>query len=271
MERARLEDLSLIYYIKNEVFLKGYIEERIKDVALAESPGVYQIQVPDGFLPSPFQRGRGLLYYDEIIVSGVGPIPDKSSEQSSRVTVFDAGGGVLPTTEYKVDYRRGRILTTTVTPATVSYFYNYVSVIDADEDVREGNKKLDLPFVVVESQGQGKADPLELGGGKITPRKVNILVYATNQAERDDLTQALMDRLEFRGLQVTDFNFTGGFVLNFDGTFNTGFSSIALSGVSKMQFENVSYRYRKGTRDFTLGERYRSVISLDVRVWVEGP
>ena len=235
------------------------------------SPTEYRITVPEGFTPNPFQRGRGIFHYDELYFPNVGYVPDTTEEQEDIVIVYNSIGGVIPSSEYKVDYINGRILNPTGDiPSSVTYKYRYVAVLDADTNPIEQERPIDLPYVVVSSEGQNQRIPLQLGGGKITYRRVTIYVYAVNQAERDDIVQTVMDKLEDRAISVIDFNHTNGLQLNYDGTYNSNYVPVMVSNISGcMNFSDVSYRHRRGTRDHTYGERYRSTISLHFVVHVE--
>ena len=95
MERARLENLSFIYYLKNRVLLENFIERREKDTLIQESSTSYKITLPSGFTPNPLDKGRGLVYFDEIDVPGYGVIPDESGEQQSRVVVYNQSNAVI--------------------------------------------------------------------------------------------------------------------------------------------------------------------------------
>ena len=271
MERARLEDLSFLLYLKNKVLLNNFVEQRVNEEVSLTASNTYQITVPSDFTPNPFSRGRGIVYYDEVNVSGYGPVPDESQEQQNRVVVYDSSNVVQSPSSYTVNYEKGQILNPVgFTPDTVTYFYNYVSVLESEVDPGEPERKLDLPCVVVSPEGQLRKTGLQLGGGKIVPRKVNLYVYATSQAERYDLVQVLMNGLEDRAITVFDYNQSNGLPINYDGTYNSSFSPTALTEVSGcMTFDNVSYRHLRGTKDYTYPERYRSVISLNLVTYVE--
>lgn len=271
MERARLENLSFIYYLKNRVLLENFIERREEDSLIQESSTSYRIVVPQGFKPNPLDKGRGLVYFDEISIPGYGVIPDESAEQQNRVIVYNQSNAVISGSQYTIDYAGGRVLNPIgFTPGTITYYYNYVSVFEADQDLPESERKIDLPYIVVSSDGQAIRKGMQLGGGKIIPRQVNLHIYATDQAERNDLVQILMDGLEDREITVVDFNQTNGLQLNYDGTYNTNFSSTPSEEISGcMSFENITYRHLRGTRDYTYPERYRSTISLNLVTYVE--
>lgn len=271
MELARLSDLSLLFYIKNQVLLQGYFEFREKDSTSLISTGVYQIELPTGFTPSPFSRGRGVVYYDEVSVPGSGVITDESHEQQNRVIVYDASLVAQSSSNYTINYGNGQITNPVgFTPAYVSYYYHYVSVLESDTDPGESERKLDLPCIVISPEGQDKKKGLQLGGGKIVTRKVNLYVYATSQAERYDLVQTLMNGFEDRAISVKDYNQSNGLPLNYDGTYNAAFSPVSIDYVSGcMTFEDVTYRHLRGTKDYTYPERYRSVISINLVTYIE--
>jgi len=267
MKRARLEDLSLIFHLRNMVFSKEFYIPRVKDSLVSLGGDVYQIKLINSspLMPNPFQRGRGLYFYDKISTPS-GIVVDNSQEQSSIVTVYDIADSVLSNTDYKIDYKNGKVTRLNgAAPAKISYEFPYVAVLDAYEENRESDK-LDLPFIAVETSGQEPLTPLEIGGGKITDRVTKISVYAKSTSERDDIVQTLLDNLEERCCMLIDFNLNG-FPLNYDGTFNSDFIPVQLEKSSRIFFEKVTNFDVPGTRDFTYGERYKSVVSLSMRVY----
>jgi hypothetical protein len=181
--------------------------------------------------------------------------------------VYDSSNVVISNSDYKIDYRNGKIYRIGgAIPSKISYEFPYIAVLDAyNEDNRESDK-LDLPFIAADTSGQDKLKPLEIGGGKITDRITKIHVFCKNTAERDDVTQTLLDNIEERCCELIDFNLNG-FPLNYDGTYNSSFIPVQLDMASRIFFENVSYIDVPGTRDFTYGERYKSIINLNMRVY----
>lgn len=265
MELSRLIDINLAYYVRNNILVPA-MSEFVENASLTQvSSTEFGISVPPSFYPNPFAEGRGIIYYDEVLASGVGYVPDDSHEQLTKVVVKDSGSSIIPPTDYDINYKGGKLINVTNTPNTISYYYNYVSVLDAYEP---DSIKLDLPFVAIDSNAQAPINPLELGGGKITNRIINIHVYASNKAERDDIVQFLHKGFENKSTPIVDFNSSNGFILNYNGTFNSNFNKTFLSGSSKIFFTGVSSRNVPGTRDFTYSERYKAIVSLVARVYI---
>ena len=302
MKQIRKEDLSLFYYLK-DVVLTDFIEVE-EEVPLSymseissdptdpscEKSLVYEALTT--MLPKPTERGRGWIYFDgdcgfrsylcSATVSG-GGIP----EQIDRVTVFSCTpSGVnttltpIPYTEYMVDYLDGRIVTSgTCEPKFVTYSWNYVSLVDEWAAVQAA----DPPVVVIDMHGTDKAG-YQLGAGKKITRKVDIHIFATDPAERNDLVETLYDGLYNRSAPLYDF--PEGTVLDYDGTWygrkenpdrtdpDTYFDVTTVSGViGNLLFDNVTARHvnlpllmTRNRNEIMLSDlnAYRSKISFDL-------
>jgi hypothetical protein len=182
---------------------------------------------PDGFAPSPTERGRGWVYLDSgTIVSGTGQCAPYSvvsgtdvegneilgiPEQSGRINVYDVDGIIIPDQNYLVDYLDGRIITDgTIIPYYIDYHWNYISLVDEWAAVEAA----DPPVIVVDMHGTDKAG-YQLGGGKRQSRKVDLHVFATNPAERNDIVEELVDSLFNKSAVM--YNFPLGTMLDYDG------------------------------------------------------
>ena len=130
MFKLRKEDLSVYLYLKDRL-LADFIEFEEKDELLysndlsSDTTDVYQIQSFSE--PSPYERGRGLVYFDDL--TGQQLVNDTTfsgtPEQSNRVTVYDTDLNVISDQNYMIDYIDGRIITTTsVVPKYIDYFWN---------------------------------------------------------------------------------------------------------------------------------------------------
>ena len=251
MYRLRKEDISLYLYIKDYV-LKDFIEkEESESLELIEelsntTTHVYGIQTE--VLPNPFARGRGIVYFDEgfdyCLVNTT--TYSGTPEQKTRVVVYDALGNEIPDTTYMVDYEDGRIITTPdISPAYIDYYWNYVSVVDEWSTLTSAQP----PVVVVDVQ-RTKKSGYQLGGGKYISRYVNLHIFASSQAERNDLVEVLYDGLYLKSCPL--YELPTGTVLDFDGTFygrkrnmdkdSNLFSRATVSGVSNLMFEEVESR-----------------------------
>ncbi len=206
---------------------------------------------PDGFAPNPTERGRGWVYLDSgvvisgtnqcdpyVVVSGTdmkGDIITGIPEQSDRVKIYGIPENVDPNSlseaqlevfslteplessgaqEYIVDYIDGRIVTSgTISPTHTTYHWYYVSLVDEWAAVEAA----DPPVVVVDMHGTDKAG-YQLGAGKKQVRKVDLHVFATNPAERNDIVEELVDALFNKSAPLYDF--TLGTMLDYDGTWH---------------------------------------------------
>jgi hypothetical protein len=269
MKNLRREDLSLHHYIKNHI-LQDFIEAE-EDVSLSyvaeESiPGssyVYEAQsIMD---PPPVSKGRGWVYLDN---------PTDVTEQTSSgtITVRDSSGVVISSSNYNVDYIDGRIIcgSPSIVPATVSYEFHYVSTVDEWGNIEAA----DVPVVAIGISSFVKQG-FQLGAGKFVSRRVDLNIFASNQAEKDDLSECLYDGLYLKSCAYQLY--PKGTMLDWDGIWNDDFEYATISGSSSLKFDNVESRTIKPTlmvpsRDSVMLSdlnRYRSRISFDMIHWEE--
>lgn len=267
MQRVRKEDISLHHYIKNTV-LSDFVEtdDRVELVYLKDesSSGSYVYGAKSQLLPLPTGVGRGWRYLDNI-----GDV----TEQEASVIVYDAVGSVIDANSYRIDYIDGRVIfpTTTVVPETITYKWNYVAVVD--EWVLIENSE--VPIVVVDISGFTKKG-FQLGGGKLVPRNVNLHVFASDTAERDDIMETLYDGLYLNS--CPNQYFPSGTMLDWDGTFNDSYEYVTISGSSSLKFQNIEARavavplLSIPNRDLTMlsdVNRYRGRVKFEMFHWSE--
>lgn len=312
MKQLRKEDLSLYYYLK-DVVLKDFVEteEHVPLSYMSEisndssDPDCRSLvyEALSTILPKPTERGRGWVYFDEgisfdtygnlcyndITASGIG-IP----EQKRRVVIHHcttSGGNIVYNplidnyNEYMVDYLDGRIVTSGTledagnTPTHVTYSWNYVALVDEWAAIQAS----DPPVVVIDIHGTDKMG-YQLGAGRKTVRKVDLHIFASDPAERNDLVETLYDGLFNRSCPIYDF--TNGTILDYDGTWNgrkdnsdredpdTYFKTTTVSGLlGNMMFDNVTARnvnlpmlMTRNVDEIMLSDlnAYRSKISFDL-------
>jgi hypothetical protein len=267
MKQFRKEDLSLHHYIRFNV-LDEYIETD-SNVSLdylsdASSTGSYVYASDSSRTPSPTSLGRGWVYIDNY-----GDI----TEQQNAITVYDSIGSVISGSNYMIDYVDGRVITSgTVTPAAVAYKYFYVSLVNEWEDVEAAG----VPVVVINLESFEKVG-FQLGGGKRVPRRGHLHIFATDRAERDDLTEMLYDGINDKC--VSNQNWTKGSMLDWDGTFNNDYVYELIQYRSSLHIENVVARHVNPPllggiprRDLTMLSdlnRYRARIDFDIFHWRE--
>lgn len=304
MNLLRKEDLSLYYHIKH-IALVDFIEEE-------ELAPLTEMQIEDGWesnvyvfepsypwanddpaVPLPSERGRGWAYLDCATVSGLddcspyvlvsgtdtnGDPIDGISEQSSRIAVYDAALNSISDALYMVDYMDGRIITFgDASPAYIDYAWNYVSVVDEWSAVEASNP----PVVVIDMHGVDKAG-YQLGGGKKSVRRVNLHVFASNPAERNDIAETLHNALFNKSCPL--FDFVNGTMLDHDGTWygrrNTMNKLTSLFNrttsseiIGNLTFENVTVRHvslplvmTRDRNEVILSDlnAYRSKVSFDL-------
>ncbi len=288
MYRMRTEDSSVYLYIKDTV-LSPFIETQLQELVVFEeymssdTSHVYSIE--SDLEPSPFERGRGLVYFDDLI--NVPLVPDGTvsgtKEQRNRVKLYDEAMTLIDDNSYMVDYVDGRFITyPNIKPTYVSYDWNYVSVVDEWSAIIAA----DPPVVVIDLSAT-KKEGFQLGGGKKVTRKGTLIIFASSTSERNDLAEVLYDGLYLKS--CPNYAFPEGTVLDYDGTFNgrknvldkdaNEFSREILKGVSDLKFDNVEMKHinlsitmNKGKDEVALSDlnAYRSKITFDLVSWVEG-
>jgi len=270
MRKFRKEDLSVHHYLRFNV-LNEYIEEEL-NVPLTyldsiSTTGSYVYEATSSVNPSPTSLGRGWVYLDAY---------GDTTQQSGTVTVRDGSGNTISGSEYRVDYIDGRIITasTTVVPATVTYKYFYVSLVNEWEDVQAAHP----PLVVLHLESFRK-EGFQLGGGKRVPRNGRCHIFAADRAERDDIMELIYDGLFNKSCPSQTWS--RGSILDWDGTFNTNYVYETEEYQSNLHFDNVGARHISpplfgdvpGTADVygMLSDlnRYRARIDFEMFYWEE--
>ncbi|HEC67145.1 MAG TPA: hypothetical protein ENI23_17850 [bacterium] len=193
-------------------------------------------------------------YFDVIVVTDISIVAlFANTEIGTEYTEFDAVE-IKEAMVYTVDYLRGAIKNPTITPTSVTYSWNYVSVLKS----WPGSNPPPLPIVSIDVGGSSP-EGFQLGGGKKRVREASIYIFATSPDERDDLTDTIEDSFFNRNVSVKDYS-TGDY-LNYDGTFNTGFSPSNISS-SPMYMLDVASRPINVADIGSELNRYRSVINI---------
>ena len=303
MKNFRKEDISLYLYVK-DVILRDFHEreENAQLRLLSEICGIdsFVYEIVSGFKPAPMDRGRGLVYFDvDSDASNCEPFTTYSGlngdgkpaigtpEQYNMVQVFETFDNnfvEVDWLDYMIDYMDGRIISTRklINPIC-SYSWNYISVVDEWAAIEAAEP----PVVVVDVGGVDK-EGYQLGGGKKVKRKVEIHIFASNTAERNDIVETLYDGFYNRSTSIYDF--PTGAILDYDGTFygrrdlidRLGyvdnkltylFDRKLVNGLSKMHFEEVSARHvnlplvmTRGSDQVMLSDlnAYRSKVTFDM-------
>ena len=296
MQLFRKEDLSLASYIK-DIVLSNFVECDI-DVPLQLMPDICDIdsfvyEALTEMVPPPSERGRGWLFFDCVssgtnnyecynTVSGTdfkGNQINGIPEQSNRVVVYE-NGTITSRSDYMIDYIDCRIVANRklINP-TVTYYWNYISVVD-EWAVIEAS---DSPVIVIDMHGVDKSG-YQLGGGKKSIRKVDIHIFASEPAERNDIVDVLYDGLYLKSCMLQ--NFPNGGPLDYDGTFHGRrdqstpinkltylYNREGVQNVSRLQFESVTARHvnlpllmTRGKDEVMLSDlnAYRSKVSFDM-------
>lgn len=309
MKMLRKEDLSLFRYIKDTV-LRDFIEKEelvpLKLISELSCQGSYVYQAYSDMEPLPTSRGRGWVFFDcantdsegncvytsdycipeFVVVSGTdaqGNTCIGTPEQTNRITLYDDNLTVISGAEYLIDYVDGRVIfdNNLVVPKYISYYWNYISVVDEWASTNAAAS----PVLVIDTNGTDKKG-YQLGGGKKVRRLVDIHIFATSAAERNDVVEVVYDGLYNKSAPVYDF--TTGDVLDYDGTFygrkvnsnklTSLFNRVSLNDLKVlhggMTFHNVSSRHVKlpllmSNDDIMLSNlnAYRSKISFEIETY----
>jgi hypothetical protein len=272
MKNLRKEDLSLYLYIKDVVLREFRETEEHSQLNLMPelcNPNSYVYECLTALAPSPVERGRGWVYFDPpsggsfcepyptiFGLNGDGVPAYGTPEQSDSVVLYEttsSGLSVIDWKDYMIDYMDCRIISQRkLNVPKVSFTWNYVSIVDEWAVVEASNP----PVVVIDIGGTDKSG-YQLGGGKKAIRKVDIHIFASNPAERNDLSETLYDGLFNRSCPLYDF--PAGSVLDYDGTFYGRrslldrdsnpinkltylFDRSKISYISRLQFDAVSAR-----------------------------
>jgi len=267
MQRLRKETLSLNHFIRYnilDVFIETDTNVPLTYLSDISATGSYVYQAESTRIPLPNDLGRGIIYIDSY---------GNTAEQQNAVIVYDSLGSVISGTEYIIDYIDARIVTSgTVTPATVTYKYFYVALVNGWESIESST----VPIVAVNLESFEKAG-FQLGGGKRVPRRGHLHIFASNRAERSDLMELLYDGINEKC--CPNQNWTNGSMLDWDGTFNENYVYETIQYSSSLHFEKVVARNVNPPlmggiphRDLTMLSdlnRYRARIDFDMFYWKE--
>jgi hypothetical protein len=216
---ARMEDMSLQHWLKGVLLPMRWVEN-VVNVPLNYNTDKGRFEAEITWLPNFMDEGRGWVYFDSYGQDSCVLNSVPSTEQTTRVTVYNESAATIDSSYYTINYREGAIIagggnsTPDGVPTTVDFCQNYVSVVDG----WPGTDPPPGPVVAVE-MGTYKKDPYQIGPGRISRRNMIIHVFATSSSERDDLTEFIYDALYSRHLAVLDFR--QGEPLNYDGTYNS--------------------------------------------------
>jgi len=288
MNRLRQEDSSLYLYLK-DIVLSDFIEKQewvpltYNEALTIGTTRVYEID--DYFDPSPKTRGRGFVYFDDLTNECLVNTTTYSgtAEQSNRIKVYTASGTEISDLSYVIDYVDCRVITDQVgvVPSYIDYHWYYISVLDEWGAV----KTTPPPAVVIDLNSSVKTG-FQLGHGIKSIRKCILHVFGSDPAERNDIVELLHNGLYLRSCPL--YTFDKGVVLDSDGLFNGRkgnmdksevlFDRTTVSGVSRMQFENIESRnirmpdtMNRGITDVMLSSinAYRATVTFDIITYSE--
>lgn len=272
MSLARLEDMSLQHWFKGALLPLQWVE-RITNVPLTYNASKQRFEAEIVWLPNFLSEGRGWVYFDPVGTTNCVSNSVPTTEQSTRIKVYNESGSEINSSHYTVNYLDGAITasgTTTTAqgvPTTIDFVQYYVSLLDA----WPGTEPPPPPILAVETSSF-RPYPYQIGPGVKGVRKCTIHAFATSSAERDDLLSFAVNALYLRHIPVIDFR--EGEPLKYDGTFNDSFTGNLLTLSSNddalLYFDNVKseeYNYRG---DWTELNRWRGKVTFDMYTYREG-
>lgn len=246
----RVYELSIINLIKYEILPLQYLERIIDDPLVADTVnGGYKIEGEGE--PSPISQGRGLAVFDEATVAGK-QVVDTATEQNTMITVNGAS-------TYEIDYLRGRVVNPNTTPTSISYYWNYISVIES----WPGSDPPPLPVVAVDVENKSGLG-FQLGGGTTDVLHGAIYVFATSETEKRDITDLIHTNIENKCVPINNWH-EGGY-LRFDGLFNNSFTKTAIAGLGTGCFTQVVSNLNGPRLDWSEINRHRSRITFTFEV-----
>lgn len=148
---------------------------------------------------------------------------DASGSLVSYVSVYDNGVPLAASGAFDVNYVDSTVMLASVPSGTVTvdYRYNTVAVLDSFPD-NETFDTTDLPLLAIGLSRQS-GTPFALGMNSSIWRLSYVIdLFARNDPMRMALTGQLTDFLSKEPFRLIDFG--QGYIINFDGTLNTGFN-----------------------------------------------
>jgi hypothetical protein len=268
----KLEDMSIQHWIKDAIIPLKWAE-KVTSVPLNFNNDKQRFDADIVWLPNFLDDGRGWVVFDPVSGDGCSINNIPTTEQSTRITVYNEVGGTIDSSNYTVNYLEGAIVanggTTTPqgVPTTVDFVQYYVSVIDG----WPGTEPPDPPIIAIQTENFDK-QLFQLGGGRKAVRRYSFHIFATSSSERDDLTEFLFDALYNRHIPVIDFR--QGEPLNYDGTFNSSYTGPLLTlnnnDDALFYFRDVRAEYINGRPDWSDINRWRSRISFTMESFRDG-
>lgn len=244
-------EISIINYLKYEVLPVGFLEHIVNDPLVYDSSlGGYVADTTRQ--PDPTSFGRGWFPFDEDTVNGKVVI-DTSAEQSNRISVNGA-------TTYTIDYVNGVVKNPDSVPTSVSYYWDYISVIRG----WPGTMPPPLPIVAIDVD-QNQMAGFQLGGGTKDLIQGSVYIFATDDAEKKDISYLVQDAMFNKTLSIR--NWHEGNYLDYDGTFNSDFTPVTLSGVGVGYFKEVTARMNGPRADWSELNRHRSRVDFEFEVF----
>ena len=103
-----------------------------------------------------------------------------------------------------------------------------------------------------------KKEGFQLGGGVRNLRRVYVDIFATSEAERDDLSDSIHSALYEKTITIKDFSV--GEYLSYAGVFNTSLS-LPLESQGSLRFVDVDQKNLHLSEDLSDLNKFRSLVS----------
>ena len=251
MEFIRKVDLSLHYNLKYNI-LSNYIEPESSNLELNSDSGLYEPIY--SYNPNAGCRGRGVYPFD-MVGSGI----FASCVEGDYINVYHSTG-LIPPTDYKVNYKTPGItlISGTDIPVMFDYKWNYISIVDEWPYVDVPER----PFIFLDWK-KFDSEGFQLGGGKKHICDLDVHIFGSSKPELDDLTFIVHNGLYNKCLIL--FGFSGGDVFDWSGEYNSSFNCNCDSEISKIEFNDVEANYLNLPVDLKHDlNAYRSKIVLKI-------
>lgn len=261
---SRLQDLSVLYYIKDQVLPFASWIESSDDAALTynSKKGLYLVNSTT--IPDPISKGRGWVYFD----AQSSYLTTPSTEQASRVVVYNASSSVISTDNYTVNYLKGGLVLDSNAqgnPATIDYIYSYVSVVIG----WVGKNPPPLPIVAILPMDFGE-EGYELGMSEgYREQGYKLEVFATSSDERRDLLELLRNAFSNKCVALVDYRESGE-PLKRSGVYNTSYAADTVSTINggNMKTGKAYANEPRGNRaNWSDVNRYRGSVTFVGEFW----
>jgi len=273
MSFARMEDMSVQHWLKGALLPLEWVE-KVTSVNLSFNNEFQRYEADIVWLPNFLSEGRGWVYFDPVGTSTCVSSTVPTTEQTTRITVYNENHSVINSSNYILNYIHGSLtvsggglVTPQGTPTSIDFTQHYVSLLDA----WPATQPPELPIIAIET-GMHQKDPYQIGPGRKSVRGVTAWIFATSSSERDDLTDFMLNALYLRHIPVVDFR--QGEPLTYDGTFNHSYTGPLLATSpnddSILYFDKLKAEQINARHSWNDMNRWRSKLTFEMWTYRDG-